>query len=274
VPVTSRNRRIGFSTAAAPLTAIGGGAAPVKTDAQGQGARTGTTGPGTPGPVDVFKQGVIDLAEKQGAKKDTPFDDAVKYLAENASKDVAGDIADLAQKVGVDRRKAKEAVEKGIAKGIEAGLKEALKTIIGLIAGLPSERPAFDTGPPVFEQKKPMIFTVPLPLPGDAPAPANVNNPTLTVTDKLSANLTKLKYKPGEFISFRFTTPASFGQLPAVVEIVPAGGGEALRSMTINGRRSGSESLAVPESAGTYVLQITLRGESPHPRGMFRFSVE
>jgi hypothetical protein len=163
---------------------------------------------------------------------------------------------------------------KGIEKGIEAGLKEALKAILTAIAGPPSQRPSSDTGPAVFEQPKPTIIGVPVPLPGDKPKPANTTNPTLNVTDRLSASMTKLVYKRGEFISFSFTTPESFGQVRAVVEIVPAGGGAALRSIGINGRRAGSESLEVPGTTGSFILQVRLVGEDPHPRGTFRFSVE
>jgi outer membrane protein OmpA-like peptidoglycan-associated protein len=220
-----------------------------------------------------FERRISELAEDKGATKGTLFDEAVKYLSEKGGPDLANEVADIAQRMGFDRKKAREIVEKGIEKGLEAGLKEALKALLTAIAGTPSERPASETGPPVFEQKTPPGISVPLPFPGDQPAPANVYNPTLTVTDRLSPSMTKTVYKPGEFITFSFTTPKSFGQVRTVVEIVPSGGGAAVRRVGITGRRSGSESLRVPDTPGSYVLQVRLADEEPHPSGARRFSV-
>jgi hypothetical protein len=152
-------------------------------------------------------------------------------------------------------------------------LKEALSSILEAIAGPPTERPSSETGPGALEWPKPTIIPIPVPLPGDAPAPANVHNPTLTVTDRVSPSMNKMVYKKGEFISFRFTTPESHGQAQAVVEIAPAAGGAAVRTVAVTGRRSGSENLQVPDTAGSYVLRLRLSGEEPHPRATFRFSV-
>jgi outer membrane protein OmpA-like peptidoglycan-associated protein len=245
--------------------------------------KTGDTGPIRPERSDAekdddrrkeFERRIRQLAVEKGAKKQTPFDEAVKYLADQAAPDLANEVAKIAESMGFDRKRAKELVEKGIEKGIEAGLKEALKTILTAIAGSPSPRPSSETGPATFEKPKPMIIPIPIPVPGDKPKPANTTNPTLQVTDRLSATMTKLVYKRGEFISFRFTTPESFGQVRAVVEIVPAGGDAAVRTLGITGRRAGNEALEVPGAVGSFVLQVRLVGEDPHPRGTFRFSVE
>jgi outer membrane protein OmpA-like peptidoglycan-associated protein len=223
--------------------------------------------------VKEFERRMRQIAYEKGAPKDAPFDELVKYLARQADKDVANRLADAAASVGVDRKWAKEKIEQGLEKGIEAGLKGALNAILEAIAGPPTEPPTSQTGPAELPWPKPTIIPVPLPFPGDAPAPANIHNPTLTVTDRVSASMTKTVYKPGDFVSFRFTTPESYGQVRAVVEIVPAGGGAAVRTLAVTGRRSGNESFQVPDTAGSYVLQLRLADEQPHPRGAFRFSV-
>jgi outer membrane protein OmpA-like peptidoglycan-associated protein len=220
-----------------------------------------------------FERQMRRIAYEAGAPKDAPFDELVKHLARQANKDFAGKLADAAASVGVDRKWAKEKIDQGIAKGVEAGLKEALSSILEAIAGPPTERPSSETGPGALEWPKPTIIPIPVPLPGDAPAPANVHNPTLTVTDRVSPSMNKMVYKKGEFISFRFTTPESHGQAQAVVEIAPAAGGAAVRTVAVTGRRSGSENLQVPDTAGSYVLRLRLSGEEPHPRATFRFSV-
>jgi hypothetical protein len=273
VEIVVRRRRMRFGlTQPSRGTTIGPGKG--GPESQGGTWQPGPQGGGRPGVGPEFERRIRELAEGKGAAKGTAFDEAVDFLARNASKDLADDVADIAQALGFDRKKAKEMVEQGIKKGIEAGLKEALSKLLEALAGPQSARPPLETGPPVFELPKPTTVPIPLPFPGDEPKAANVNNATLRIDEKISGNLTKIRYKPGEFVTFTFTTPESFGQLRTVAEIVPAGGGAALRSLDVRGRRSGQESLAVPDSPGSYVLQVRIFGEDAHPRASFRFSVE
>jgi outer membrane protein OmpA-like peptidoglycan-associated protein len=276
VQIVVRRRSLSLGTTARRGAQGGGPVGQISSPGQGIAGRgTGpviTSGRGDDRQRD-FEQRIRDLAVQKGADKDTAFDAAVDYLARNGGPPLANEIANIAGALGIDRKWAKEQVENGLKQGIEAGLKAALKAIVEAIAGPPSGKPPFEAGPPVFEQPRPSILSVPLPIPGDKPAPTNTTTATVTVTNRLSSVLTKTVFKPGEFISFNFTTPTSFGQVRAVAEIVPAGGGTAVRTIEITGRRSGSESLAVPDSAGQFVLQVTLVGEEPGSRATFHFSV-
>jgi outer membrane protein OmpA-like peptidoglycan-associated protein len=267
----------GTSRAPAPTAA-----APTVDPAIGEGAPSGTAGAAISPRASTartawrqeFEQRILDLAIKYGAKKDSLFDQAVNYLDRNNGPLIANQIADLAERRRIDRAWAKEQVRKGIKKGIEALLAQGPQAIVVAVAGPPSERPASETGPALTERAKPTIVSLPVPFPGDQPARANPTNATVHVTNHLSATMTKMVFKRGESISFDFTTPPSFAQLKAVIEIVPAREGAAVRTLNITRRRSGSASFKVPDSAGPFVLQVTLVGSEPHPYATFHFSME
>jgi outer membrane protein OmpA-like peptidoglycan-associated protein len=60
-----------------------------------------------------FEERIRALAVEKGAKKETPFDDAVKYLADHLAPDIANEVAKIAESMGIDRKWAKEKVERG-----------------------------------------------------------------------------------------------------------------------------------------------------------------
>jgi outer membrane protein OmpA-like peptidoglycan-associated protein len=201
-------------------------------------------------------------AEEAGAPKGVNLDGLAVWLEKRSP---ANHIAKFAAKagplVGQEPKELEKKLREAARSGIEAGLKEGLRLLVESIAGPPTGRPPLETGPGGVTELPltPDLETPPIPFDTPPPRPQPAG---LTLTDRVGANMTKLNYRPGEFITVNVTTVGWLFHGRATVEIAAEDGKQTFAYNTIeSNRRNVQVSLAVPEKPGRYQLRLRHRDE-------------
>jgi hypothetical protein len=235
--------------------------------------------PGPRKPPHTLPPSLQSAAEKAGAPRGLTFEELVAWLEENSpSKHLAPRIARFATEVGPlvghDPKELAKQLREAARSGIEAGIKEMLKMIVKQIAGSSAEKPPLDTGPGGVTEIPPgPVVKLPIPFPGDNP-PRPRQRAALTITDKDGPTMTKLNYRPGEFIAVSVTTAGWLPRGRAIVEIVAADGKRSFaRGIVAGGRSNVHVRLAVPDQPGRYQSRLRDRRDRSDMRDKKWFTV-